>query len=297
MKLVTFTTRDGMEQWGVFNEESQTVLGAADLEESYFTVLPTTLNELIEQGEEGLLQLASALKQHEETPEAVPHELSEITLQAPLTLRKNVFCVGKNYREHVTEFEGNENAEIPTNPIIFSKPPTAIIGPNETIHLHPEITKQPDYEGELAIVIGKQGKHIPENEAYEYVFGYTIINDVTARDLQARHQQWLLGKGLDTFCPMGPCILVHEGEPKEFELKTYVNGELRQSASTEDLIFSIPYLIATISRGMTLEPGDVIATGTPRGVGMGFRPPRFLKKGDEVAITISHIGTLTNPVD
>lgn len=295
MKIAAFSI-DGFDQWGIVNEEDQTILGAADLEEAYFTFLPETINDLIDQGEEARLLLSTAMAKHEETPTAVPYKLSEVTLKAPLQLRKNVFCIGKNYREHVTEFEGNENAPIPEAPIFFSKPPTSVIGPNEQIELHPHITSQADYEGELAVIIGQRGVNISESEAYDYVFGYTILNDVTARDLQKKHIQWLLGKGLDTFCPMGPYILLGDGEPHIFDLHTRVNGELRQAASTDELIFSIPQLIATISQGITLEPGDVISTGTPRGVGMGFRPPRFLASGDEIAITISNIGTLVNTV-
>lgn len=295
MKLATFRY-NGSEDWGVVSEDNQSILSATALEEAYFTFLPQSLNELIEHGEEALLELVAALEKHKEEPLAEPYDLEEVELLAPITLRKNVFCVGKNYADHVREFEGNEQAPMPEAPIIFSKATTALIGPEESIELHPEVTSQVDYEGELAIIIGEGGKNIPEAEAFHAIFGYTILNDVTARDLQKTHVQWLLGKSLDTFCPMGPYLLVSDHEPFSFELKTEVNGELRQVGHSEDLIFSIPKLIATISRGITLEPGDVIATGTPYGVGMGFKPPRFLKSGDEVAITISNIGTLTNTV-
>lgn len=294
MKLAAFIA-DGEEQWGVVNEENQAILSAAALEEHYFAVLPETIDDLIAD-EEGLLSLATALQKHDETPSAQTYGLDEITFLPPLKPKKNIFCVGKNYREHVTEFEGNEHASIPENPIIFSKAPTSVIACGEEIDLHAGVTSQPDYEGELAVVIGQRGTNIAEEDAWDYIFGYTIINDVTARDLQKRHSQWLLGKSLDTFCPMGPYILVGNHAPQYFEVQTCVNGELRQSGKTEDLIFSIPNLIATISSGITLEPGDIISTGTPKGVGMGFRPPRFLQSGDEIAITISSVGTLENTV-
>lgn len=164
------------------------------------------------------------------------------------------------------------------------------------IPLHPNATSQVDYEGELAIIIGKRASNIPEDEVYDHIFGYTIINDVTARDLQKRHKQWFLGKSLDGFCPMGPAILIGNKQPQNFEIRTYINNELRQSGSTEDLIFSIPTLVSTLSRGITLEPGDIIATGTPSGVGMGFEPPRFLQEDDLVTITVPGIGTLENTV-
>uniref|UniRef100_UPI00402AC360 fumarylacetoacetate hydrolase family protein n=1 Tax=Veillonella magna TaxID=464322 RepID=UPI00402AC360 len=197
--------------------------------------------------------------------------------------------------EHIAEFD-LENAAVPELPIFFSKLPSIVIGPGKTIRLHEDTTSQVDYEGELAIIIGKRASHIPADEVYDHIFGYTIVNDVTARDLQKRHSQWLLGKSLDTFCPMGPAILVGDKQPKTFEIHTYVNDELRQTGSTADLIFDIPTLVSTLSRSITLEPGDVIATGTPAGVGMGFTPPRFLADDDKVSITISDIGTLENPV-
>lgn len=296
MKIAAFKTALGEIQWGVIDDENKTILGAADLEEAYFAFLPETINELIEQGDDGLLALNTALEKHKEDPIAEPYDLAEVELLAPLSMKKNIFCVGKNYPEHVTEFEGNENAPIPEYPVIFTKAPTAVIGPNEQIDPHPEATTQPDYEGELAVIIGQRGKNILESEAYDYIFGYTILNDVTARDLQKRHKQWVIGKSLDTFCPMGPAILIGDKKEHIFEIRTYVNGELRQSASTDELIFNIPTLLATLSRGITLEPGDVISTGTPMGVGMGQRPPRFLQSEDEVSIEISEIGTLTNTV-
>ncbi|UZJ77450.1 fumarylacetoacetate hydrolase family protein [Fictibacillus sp. KU28468] len=209
---------------------------------------------------------------------------------------KNIFCVGKNYKDHAIEM-GSE-ADIPEHVMMFSKAPTSVIGHGAGIPRHKGITEELDYEGELAVVIGKIGIGIPAEEAMDYVFGYTIINDVTARDLQKRHKQFLIGKSLDGSCPMGPCIVPKEylGDPHELKLITKVNGEVRQDGHTKDFIFTIPEIIKALSAGTTLEPGDIIATGTPAGVGKGFKPPRLLKSGDQVEITVEGIGTLSNEV-
>lgn len=225
--------------------------------------------------------------------------VAEVTLLAPLRPRKNVFAVGKNFIEHIREVPGAATAEPPPEyPVLFSKPPTSVIGPGESIDTGNDPSSTTDYEGELGVVIGRTGRRIGREDAMRHVAGYTIVNDVTARAVQRRHGQWLTGKGPDTFCPMGPCILTADevADVGELEIRTSVNGELRQRGSLSDLIFDIPTLIATISEVMTLETGDLIATGTPPGVGFGFDPPRFLRPGDVVEITIDPIGTLTNPV-
>lgn len=209
---------------------------------------------------------------------------------------KNILCVGKNYKEHAIEM--GSAADIPEHPMIFTKAPTSVIGHEEDILLHGGVTDSLDYEGELAVVIGKTGRSISEDEAYDYVFGYTVLNDVTARDLQARHKQFFLGKSLDASCPMGP-YLVHKSiinDPHALTLTTKVNGEVRQQGNTGDMIFNIPTLISVLSKGMTLEAGDIIATGTPAGVGKGFKPPRYLTKGDVIEISIDQIGTLRNVI-
>jgi 2-keto-4-pentenoate hydratase/2-oxohepta-3-ene-1,7-dioic acid hydratase in catechol pathway len=229
--------------------------------------------------------------------------LSDVRLAAPIaTPRRNIFCVGKNYDEHAREFSksgfeagAKKGQEIDEYPAIFSKGPNTVIGPGAIVELHSEITSSVDYEAELAVIIGKPGRNISQKDAYSHIFGYTIVNDVTARDRQKNHKQWFMGKTLDTFCPMGPWITTSdELDPENLEVKSWVNDELRQSANTRDLIFGIPSLIATISAGLTLMPGDVIATGTPAGVGIGFNPPKFLRSGDVVAIEISGIGRLQN---
>lgn len=234
--------------------------------------------------------------------EGVP--LSSVKLLAPIHApRRNIFCVGKNYRDHAREFAASgyeagaaePSAGMDEYPAVFTKPGSTVVGTGATVNLHPHVTSSVDYEAELALVIGKGGRDIRRKDAYGHVWGYTIANDVTARDRQRDHKQWFLGKALDTFCPMGPWITTaDEVDPENLDVKCWVNGELRQSANTRDLIFNIPSLIQAISAGLTLHPGDVIATGTPAGVGLGFNPPKFLKAGDEVSISIAGLGTLTN---
>ncbi|HVL73957.1 MAG TPA: fumarylacetoacetate hydrolase family protein [Beijerinckiaceae bacterium] len=229
--------------------------------------------------------------------------LASARLLAPIPQpRRNIVCVGKNYREHAREFSHSgfeagavKGAEIDEYPAVFSKMPSCVSAPGATVDLHRDVTQAVDYEVELALVIGKAGRNIAKADAYGHVFGYTIVNDVTARDRQRNHKQWFLGKALDGFCPMGPWIATaDEVEPENLEVKAWVNGELRQNANTRDLIFDIPTLIATISAGMTLVPGDIIATGTPAGVGIGFNPPKFLQPGDVVRMSITGLGTLEN---
>lgn len=207
--------------------------------------------------------------------------------------RKNIFCVGRNYPEHAREGRN----PIPEAPVFFTKPPTCIVGPEAPV-VHHASTQELDYEVELAVIIGKRGRDIPVERALGHVFGYTIINDITARDLQRRHQQWFKGKSLDTFAPMGP-VVVHKSavpDPQNLRLLMRVNGEIRQDASTRDMVFSVATLISTLSAGMTLEPGDILATGTPEGVAMGRTPPEWLQVGDTVEAEIEGIGTLRNRI-
>ena len=252
--------------------------------------------ELIAAGDGALDAVERLLGASDQLPDGAFAE-SGARILAPIPRpRKNVFAVGLNYVRHNREFTGSDR--LPDHPIVFTKAPTSVIGPDVPIELRPDLTPEVDYEGELGVIIGKRGRDIPKDRAEEHIFGYAIVNDVTARDLQKRTSQWFLGKSLDTFCPMGP-YLVHKsavGWPVRLDVRTTVNGEVRQEANTELLYFDIPTLIATISAGITLEPGDVIATGTPEGVGMGFDPPRFLRSGDVVEVMIDKLGTLRNPV-
>jgi 2-keto-4-pentenoate hydratase/2-oxohepta-3-ene-1,7-dioic acid hydratase in catechol pathway len=237
------------------------------------------------------------------TGAAVP--LQQVQLLAPIPRpRRNVFCVGKNYHAHAKEFAGSgfdssakSGGDVPAHPIIFSKVPESVIGPNDAILFPAEVSTALDYEAELTVVIGKGGKGISKADAMQHVWGYTIINDMTARDWQGRHSQWLLGKSFDTFCPMGPWLVsADEMDGQATDVKCWVNGELRQDANTRDFIFDIPTLIECISAGITLYPGDLIATGTPAGVGIGYKPPKYLKSGDVVRIEIGGIGVLENPL-
>jgi 2-keto-4-pentenoate hydratase/2-oxohepta-3-ene-1,7-dioic acid hydratase in catechol pathway len=290
MRLVTFADGKGQRLGVLEGEEIADVTAAA-------RDLPQAIAAYC--GNDRLEELRRALGR------APRLRLADVRLLAPIPRpAKNIFCVGKNYHEHAKEFHDSGfdasagAAAIPDLPIIFTKAATTVIGPEAPIPGSSDPTQSVDYEGELTVVIGKGGRGIRKADAYAHVFGYTIINDVTARTLQHAHKQWFLGKNLDGFCPMGPCVVTADEVPDVggLRLETRVNGEVRQSAAVSDLIFDIPTLIETISGVMTLEPGDLIATGTPVGVGIGFKPPKYLKAGDTVSITIEPIGTLTNPV-
>jgi 2-keto-4-pentenoate hydratase/2-oxohepta-3-ene-1,7-dioic acid hydratase in catechol pathway len=228
--------------------------------------------------------------------------VAAVELEAPLPRpRRNLFCVGRNYRSHARELATTVFADVVKRedgwPIIFTKFPETVVGPRAPIVLPRGITEQTDYEAELAVVIGRGGANIRAARAMEHVWGYTIVNDVSARDVQVRHTQWVLGKSFDTFCPMGPWLVdADEADCRDTRLRCWINGELRQEARTSEMIFDIPTLIETCSRGITLYPGDVIATGTPAGVGMGLSPPRWLQRGDQVRIEIDGVGVLENPV-
>ncbi len=240
-----------------------------------------------------------------ESPDDGALSIGKVRLLAPIPdTRRNIFCVGKNYYAHAQEF-GNSGYDssaaagnIPAYPIIFSKPATAICGPDDTIDSTRDPSNTIDYEAELAVVIGKKGRVAEKDDPMSFVFGYTLVNDVTSRHLQKQHSQWLLGKGIDGFCPMGPVLVTADefGEPGSQRISCSVNGEIRQEAAISDLIFDIPSLIKTIGKNITLLPGDVIATGTPAGVGLGFNPPRYLKKGDKVTVSMNEIGELTNAI-
>ncbi len=228
--------------------------------------------------------------------------LHEIKLEAPIPRpRRNVFCIGKNYHEHAREFassgfDSSAAAGVtPKFPIVFSKVPETVVAHREAVRIDPSVSEAVDYEAELGVIIGRGGRAIQASRALDHIWGYTIINDVTARDLQGRHSQWLIGKSQDTFCPMGPWAVTREEvNLEDTQIRCWINGELRQNANTRDLIFDVPTIIATISAGVTLRPGDVIATGTPAGVGIGFSPPKYLVSGDVVRIEVEKIGVLEN---
>ena len=226
---------------------------------------------------------------------------SAVTLLAPIPRpHKNIFCVGRNYVDHVKEGYTAQGLEIklPEHIQLFSKPPTTVIGPEGNIRYDSTLTQKLDYEVELGVVLGKTGRDIAADSAYEHIFGYTVINDISARDLQRRHDQWFKGKGLDTSCPMGPWIVTKDeiADPQDLAISLKVNGETRQQARTSQMIFNLRRILMDLSRGLTLEAGDIIATGTPSGVGYAMDPPRLLAAGDVIECEIEHIGKLVNRV-
>lgn len=226
--------------------------------------------------------------------------LAEFTLLAPLPApAKNVFCVGRNYAKHIAEGDRaqKQNVGVTEHPVYFTKAKSAVVGPNGEILIFPHVSTSIDYEVELALIIGKPGRDIKPEDAFDHIMGYTILNDISARDVQRRHGgQYFKGKSLDGSCPLGPCIVTADeiGDPQNLKIGLTVNGEVRQDGCTTDLIFDIPTLIASLSAGMTLEPGDIIATGTPSGVGYAMDPPQFLQDGDVVICEVENIGKLEN---
>jgi len=220
-------------------------------------------------------------------------DMAQVTLLAPIPRPPKIICIGLNYRDHAAEGK----MTIPELPTVFSKFPTAVTGPGHPIVL-PKTSTKPDYEAEFAVVIGKRGRHIPEEQWREYVFGYTIFNDVSARDFQMATSQWMIGKTFDTFAPLGPSVVTADevADPHNLAISLTLNGELMQNSNTGKMIFRMPRLIAFLSSVFTLEPGDVIATGTPAGVGFARKPPRWLRPGDEVTVRVEGLGELTNPV-
>jgi len=303
MRFVTYESA-GEPAIGLLAASEQHIIPLQASEHRYYgeVLLPPTMLALIEQGEpalERVKEIASKVAKDTDTSLLLP--LAAVRLLAPIPRPlKNIFCIGKNYVEHAMEFDqtADPNIAVPKYPVIFTKAPTTVIGPGAGIKSHRQITSALDYEVELAVIIGKQGSYISPETAMDYVFGYTILNDITARDLQKQHLQWFRGKSLDTSAPMGP-YLVHKSavpNPGNLTVALKVNGEIRQHSTTADFIFDIPTLISTISAGITLEAGDIISTGTPAGVGAARKPPQFLKPGDTLELTISGLGTLTNTI-
>jgi len=235
----------------------------------------------------------------------IHYSMNEVDLLSPIPVPvRDIICVGKNYAEHAKEVQKSSfstlqgKMQVPEEPIIFNKATTSVIGPNDKIELVNDRTNTTDYEGELGVIIGKRTKNIKYSNATDVIFGYTIINDVTARKLQNNHKQWFIGKSPDTFCPIGPSVVTKDEIKiiEDIKIQTFINGENRQTGIVKDMIFNIPTIIETLAKSMTLVEGDIIATGTPSGVGIGFDPPKFLKSGDKVKISIDPIGILENDV-
>jgi 2-keto-4-pentenoate hydratase/2-oxohepta-3-ene-1,7-dioic acid hydratase in catechol pathway len=294
MKLVTFTAGGAAARVGVVDDDAGEVRDVGDLLPSGAGLL-----EVID----GWAELGPLLADRAAALPARP--LDSVRLLAPIPVpRRDVFCVGKNYREHVAEFgrsgydQPDRSEALPEHPVVFAKATTSVTGPFDEVLAHPGVTAELDYEAELAVIIGRGGRGISRDAAFDHVWGYTIVDDVTARDVQRDHKQWLLGKSLDTHAPMGPWAVTADevGDVTALEVSSTVNGEPRQKAPVADLIFDIPELIRVISAGITLLPGDVIATGTPAGVGIGFDPPRFLQPGDVIECAITGLGALRNTV-
>lgn len=300
MRFVTYLLKDNVERLGIMNIDMTGVYeikSIPNLQNSY-----KDMNDFIANVTQQDLETLKS-RNYEKDSVVKLDLIEDIKLCSPIINPvKDILCLGLNYKDHVEETNRsfNANYELPKYPIYFSKRVNKSIGINDKITNYQGVSNELDYEVELAVIIGKEGINIKKEDAYDYVFGYTIMNDVSARDLQQRHGgQWFRGKSIDSFTPLGPCI-VYKDEikpPIELNVLSEVNGEVRQSSNTKHFIFDIPTIISDLSAGMTLKPGDIIATGTPSGVGMGFKPPKYLKSGDKVECTIEKIGTLVNIVD
>ncbi|MBC1586799.1 fumarylacetoacetate hydrolase family protein [Listeria seeligeri] len=279
MKWLSYLYK-GKPNYGILSEENRIVPAQV-----LFINPPKTLLDYIKE--------KPAIKELNEETEIIPIE--EVEIQIPFLPPNNIMAIGKNYYKHVLEMGTKE--DVPEHILVFTKSSNSLLPHNGQIELHQNITSQLDYEGELAVIIGKETRDISEKEALSAIFGFTIINDITARDIQKRHKQFYLGKSLDASCPIGPCILAYDGKQDViFQIETKVNGEIRQADSTEKFIFNLATIISSLSKGHTLLPGDIIATGTPSGVGSSMTPPTFLQEGDTVKVTIDRIGTLQNKV-
>ncbi|NKI43222.1 fumarylacetoacetate hydrolase family protein [Streptomyces physcomitrii] len=300
MLLVSYVREDEVRRLGVQDQDA--VLDVAALAAAHGVPLPglgeapASVREAIEAGPELLVRLRELLAAP--LPDGVRLPLSAVRLRAPLRPGK-VVGVGLNYTEHVAESARtlDTDRELPQRPVLFSKPATAVTGPGEPIWHNGELTAQLDWECELAVVIGKTARRVRPEDALDHVFGYSIVNDISARD-QRRGGQWFFSKGQDSYAPLGPAVRTADTvpDPQNLDLLLKVNGEVKQKGNTRHMLFRIPELIADISSGMTLEPGDVIATGSPAGVGASFTPQQFLTPGDVVEASIESIGTLRNPV-
>lgn len=304
MHFVTFSTKGHTARPGLWFQKQQCVLDIKAAERHYLNsdALPCSLLGIIQQQDNTLPLLRSlhavALA---DVDAACRIPLHQARLLAPYaTPPRNILCIGINYRDHLKELDRPLLAEqkLPQTPIVFSKPCTCIADPDTAVDSHVEETQMYDYEGELAVIIGKSGKNIRKEDALEHVFGYAVLNDMSARDLQRATTQWYRGKCLDESAPFGPCIACRESipDPQNLAITSRINGEIRQQSHTSHMIFDVATLISTVSIGSTLQAGDIISTGTPAGVGMSFTPPRFLKSGDIMEMEIEGIGVLRNSI-
>jgi 2-keto-4-pentenoate hydratase/2-oxohepta-3-ene-1,7-dioic acid hydratase in catechol pathway len=315
LRLVRFKLNNdnkGIEKFGAIlhGKENEVILDFNQFSSLKFPELKektTTMLNLIKSGENTIQILKDIINSPSFLSKLDSIDARHVTLLSPIDPVRNILCIGKNYSDHVTEIQkANEKnsgsgsvipVDIPKYPMFFSKATTAVIGPNAVLENHSSITKHLDYEVELAVIIGKNTKNVSASDAMSRIFGYTIANDVTARDVQRRHGQWFKGKSLDTSCPLGPCIIPScDLDPRDLSIKLYLNDVLKQNSRTSKMIFDIPSIIESLSAGMTLLPGDIILTGTPDGVGYASNPPRTLLPGDSVRLEIEGIGSLINTV-
>lgn len=288
MYLVTYIY-EGTESVGFLNKEKTGIIPASKVIKSDFNLDMTGIIELFND-----INLEELNKKIASCKDVI--ELGNVKVLSPIPYpKRNVFCLGNNYLDHINEIE---DEVVPEKPIYFSKIAYPAIGHGEYVESHYPVTKELDYEAELAVIIGKECQNVSKEEAESCIFGYSIANDISARDLQATHGQWFKGKTLDTFCPIGPYIVhkSHIAFPPKLKIQSYVNNELRQDGNTGDLIFDIPTIISDLTHGIKLYPGDIILTGTPSGVGEGFNPPKYLKAGDTVDCIVEGIGTLSNTI-
>lgn len=299
MKLLTYRTQESEPRLGFIHNNQ--IVDMEDFGEAVNFPLPSTMLELIDMGIEVIPEINDFLADlDQESLDEISYSFEEAVILAPIPKpRKNIIGIGLNYTEHVAESARNldTTGKLPQKPIIFSKPPTAVIGTNENILLNKNLTKQLDWEVELAVVIGKKGKYVAKENAMDYVFGYTVINDISARDCR-REGQWIVSKGQDTFAPMGPYIVTKDEieDPHNLNLSLKLNGVEKQNSNTKFLLFNINDLIEDLSTVFTIEPGDIIATGTPSGVGAGRTPQEWMWDGDVVEATVEGIGTIVNTV-
>lgn len=305
MRLVTYTTRNSEQRIGIWAQDGTYILDVCQAEQCWLSTqtLPSTLRALIA-AQESAMPILRQLEAQDAAASETEHcriPFATVSLRAPYTdPPRNILCTGINYVDHLKELDRGVVAEqkIPEHPFIFTKPRTCITHPDTAVDGHSAESHAYDYEVELAVIIGKQGKNIRKEDAWEHIFGYSIINDLSARDLQRLTTQWYRGKALDESAPFGPCIVTRDSipDPHQLRISSKINGELRQNAHTSQMIFDLPTLIHTLSVGSTLEAGDIIATGTPSGVGMSFKPPRYLKPGDCMELEIEGIGVLRNTI-
>lgn len=299
MKLVTYIHQNSEPRLGILGEGA--VVEIEKINHKTNSAFPLSMLELIDAGPDVVAQLDTLVRTAAENivaSSSIP--LREVKLLAPISKpRKNIIGIGLNYTEHVAESARtlDTSKELPQQPVIFSKPPTTVVGTGEYILHNPKLTQQLDWEVELAVVIGKRGKYVKKEEALDYVFGYTVINDISARDCR-RSGQWIVSKGQDTFAPMGPCLVTKDeiADPHNLNLWLTLNGVEKQRSNTKFMLFNINDLIEDLSTVFTLEPGDIIATGTPAGVGAGRTPQEWMWDGDVVEATVEGIGTITNTV-